>query len=202
MKLIGTSLIALGVTVVILGIVTYLAYMKPFTIPSPSPFPHLNYVMITDDGWDGGYVREDRTVCCCFWPEPNILGRSFNDADFRNARATVMSVGTRPDKAKPIDIVLNDLLASHIEPTVIDITYPRLAMTQGHEGDVLVQVRLSPDGTVADVAIIRSGVNRQLDLAAIKAVMEARFDAPIRDGQQVRPMTRRFLIKFRLPAAA
>ena len=81
-------------------------------------------------------------------------------------------------------------------------TYPRLAMTQGHEGDVLVQVRLSPDGTVADVAIIRSGVNRQLDLAAIKAVMEARFDAPIRDGQQVRPMTRRFLIKFRLPAAA
>lgn len=118
------------------------------------------------------------------------------------AQASLLAPAHRPLRPLPLKVTQQSLLDNHWHAAVIDVRYPRQAQARGLEADVLVEVTLAADGSVTDAIVIGGAPNGQLERAALKAVMAARFDAPVRDGQQVRPMTRRFLIRFRLPASA
>ena len=59
--------------------------------------------------------------------------------------------------------------------------YPPVAMRQGWQGEVLVRVRVSPDGRAASVAVQRSSGRDTLDKAALEAVRGWLF-VPARQG--------------------
>jgi protein TonB len=55
--------------------------------------------------------------------------------------------------------------------------YPRVSRERGEEGRVVVRVRVTPDGRVADAKIEKSSGHRRLDTAALKAARDCRFEA-------------------------
>jgi protein TonB len=64
--------------------------------------------------------------------------------------------------------------------------YPEIARQLGHEGDVVVEALVDIDGSVADVRILKSSGNPELDKAALEAARQAKFtpakqrDMPVR----------------------
>lgn len=64
--------------------------------------------------------------------------------------------------------------------------YPEIARQLGHEGDVVVEALVDRDGSVADVRILKSSGNPELDKSALAAARLAKFtpakqrDMPVR----------------------
>lgn len=59
-----------------------------------------------------------------------------------------------------------------------NLSYPAEARRLGLRGDVLTQVRLNADGSLADVQILRSSGQRLLDEAVLKTTRDARWYLP------------------------
>ncbi len=151
-----------------------------------------------DDWWETG----PRIECCCICDE--YFGPPPQRAPFDRfpVTANILLPLARPNAPSLYSVTARNLLDGHWEPAVIAATYPQRALARELEGDVLVEATLAPDGSVSAATVITPGPNGQFDKAALEAVMAARFSPPMKDGQQVHPMTRRFLIRFRLPATA
>lgn len=139
--------------------------------------------------------------CCCMCGGPwiNPQHQSFTRAE---AKASILVPSHRPPRLTPVMVTRQSLVANHWQATVIEVRYPRQAQARGLEGNVLMEVTLAADGSVVAASVIGQGSTGQLEQAALKAVMASRFNAPVRNGQQVHPMTRRILIRFRLPTSA
>ncbi len=75
--------------------------------------------------------------------------------------------------------------------------YPRLAIKQGIEGDVALNVRVSESGHVAQVSIISPSGSTLLDNAAVESVRTWRFTPAYRDGRPSETVTT-VPIQFRL----
>jgi len=63
--------------------------------------------------------------------------------------------------------------------------YPRAALRRRESGNVLLRVRVGPDGVPTDVSLIDSSGSRHLDRAATDAVRKWRFRPATRDGRPV-----------------
>jgi TonB family protein len=63
--------------------------------------------------------------------------------------------------------------------------YPRQALRNGQEGVVDVEVRVNPDGTVADAQVIRSDPPGVFDEAALRAIRKWKFKPKVVDGKPV-----------------
>lgn len=75
--------------------------------------------------------------------------------------------------------------------------YPKGARQRGEEGDVTLELDVSPNGMVDDVQIVASCGFAELEQAAIQAVKRARF-TPARRGGAAVPATARLTLTFRL----
>lgn len=75
--------------------------------------------------------------------------------------------------------------------------YPRLAIKQGIEGDVALNVRVSESGHVAQVSIMSPSGSTLLDNAAVESVRTWRFTPAYRDGRPSETVTT-VPIQFRL----
>lgn len=75
--------------------------------------------------------------------------------------------------------------------------YPRLAIKQGLEGNVALNVSISELGRVAHIAILRPSGSKILDEAAIQSVQQWQFTPAYRDGQPTATVTT-IPIQFRL----
>ncbi len=75
--------------------------------------------------------------------------------------------------------------------------YPEQARWRGHEGAVMLAARVTADGTVIDVRVIRSSGHGSLDRAARRAVRGWRFHPATRAGTPV-PGEARVTIRFAL----
>ena len=75
--------------------------------------------------------------------------------------------------------------------------YPKGARQRGEEGDVSLELDISPGGTVDGVRIVASCGFAELEQAAVKAVRHARF-TPARRGADKVPATVRLTLTFRL----
>jgi len=75
--------------------------------------------------------------------------------------------------------------------------YPRLAIKQGIEGDVALNVRVSESGHVAQVSIMIPSGSTLLDNAAVESVRTWRFTPAYRDGRPSETVTT-VPIQFRL----
>ena len=76
-------------------------------------------------------------------------------------------------------------------------TYPVLSRRRGEEGTVTVAVRVSADGRVEEVKVVRSSGRSRLDRAAVAAVRRARF-IPAREKGRPVPGTTELTFRFRL----
>lgn len=76
--------------------------------------------------------------------------------------------------------------------------YPRTALRNGTEGDVVLSIAVGADGHPTDVDVIeRSGTrDRAFDRAAIQAARQWRFEPAMRGGEAV-PATVRLPVEFR-----
>jgi TonB family protein len=63
--------------------------------------------------------------------------------------------------------------------------YPAAARAAGHEGRVVLKVKVSAIGRVTRASVHRSSGHRSLDESALRTVMKWRFDPATRDGQPV-----------------
>jgi TonB family protein len=80
---------------------------------------------------------------------------------------------------KPGDGVSPPRVTRQVKPQ-----YPADAMKAKIEGRVQLELVVLPDGTVGDVTVVRS-LHTSLDLEAIKAVKQWRFEPGTRDGKPV-----------------
>lgn len=63
--------------------------------------------------------------------------------------------------------------------------YPRSALRRRLSGEVLVRVMVDETGHPADVRVLRSSSHRALDEAALRAVLDWRFQPAIQNGRPV-----------------
>lgn len=85
-------------------------------------------------------------------------------------------------------------------PSLVDFhqpEYPASARRSGHEGRVLVEVRVSPGGTASAVRVVSSSGHPDLDEAALDALRRARYQ-PARAGDQPVAGTKTVSIVFNL----
>jgi protein TonB len=80
----------------------------------------------------------------------------------------------------------------HVEPS-----YPREALRNGDEGELLVEFRVNASGRVVEARTVLSGCPRLND-AAVKAVRQWRYEVLRSDGKPV-PWIGRVRVPFRLP---
>lgn len=75
--------------------------------------------------------------------------------------------------------------------------YPIEARKRGEEGDVVFEITVAEDGTVKAAKIIESCGFRELEAAAMKAVMSAKF-TPAKSGRKAVESTARLTLNFKL----
>ena len=75
--------------------------------------------------------------------------------------------------------------------------YPRGARQRGEQGDVVLEIAVAADGSVASVSVATSSGFADLDAAALKAVRSARF-SPAKSGDQAVASTARLTLAFKL----
>lgn len=100
---------------------------------------------------------------------------------------------TTPEPAAPPAIREGDLVALSLldrgpELTApVRPTYPPLALRRRMEGSVIVSVLVNESGRVEDVKILRGDSSRLgFDEAAVKAIRQATFTPPMKDGKRVK----------------
>ena len=80
---------------------------------------------------------------------------------------------------------------------VIRPDYPRAARQRGEQGDVVLEIDVAADGSVASVAVAPSSGFADLDAAALKAVKSARF-SPAKSGDRAVASHARLTLSFKL----
>lgn len=85
-----------------------------------------------------------------------------NNSSHSNSQ-TLVTAATAPASGKRITTELKKILAANF-------TYPPIALARGHEGRVIVQVDIEPDGRISDAKLHQSSGFNTLDLAAIDSV--------------------------------
>lgn len=80
---------------------------------------------------------------------------------------------------------------------VIRPDYPRAARQRGEQGDVVLEIDVAVDGSVAAVAVATSSGFIDLDAAALKAVKAARF-SPAKSGDRAVASHARLTLSFKL----
>ncbi len=77
-------------------------------------------------------------------------------------------------------------------------SYPRAALRNGSEGNVVLNIVVGTDGLPMDVQVVERGGTRDraFDRAAVEAARQWRFEPALRDGEAV-PSTVRLPIEFR-----
>lgn len=80
---------------------------------------------------------------------------------------------------------------------VIRPDYPRAARQRGEQGDVVLEIDVAADGSVASVAVATSSGFADLDAAALKAVKSARF-SPAKSGDRAVASHARLTLSFKL----
>ena len=75
--------------------------------------------------------------------------------------------------------------------------YPKGARQRGEQGDVVLEIRVSAEGTVDDVKVATSSGFAELDEAAVKAARAAKF-SPARSGHAPVASTARLKLQFQL----
>ncbi len=80
---------------------------------------------------------------------------------------------------------------------VIRPDYPRAARQRGEQGDVVLEIDVAVDGSVASVAVATSSGFADLDAAALKAVKAARF-SPAKSGDRAVASHARLTLSFKL----
>lgn len=87
------------------------------------------------------------------------------------------------------------------EPRVLSAPapdYPAAALRSGASGEVVLRIEVDARGRPAEVTVVSSSRNRDLDRAALRAVRRWRFEPAMRDGQPV-PGTVQQSIRFDVP---
>lgn len=101
-------------------------------------------------------------------PLPPVARASSASAPLAPARASSApslpggGTGAAKPRGAPADMALT------IQPR-----YPRASRALGEEGTVLIQARISPEGGVSDVQLVKSSGYRRLDEAALEAARAA-----------------------------
>ena len=75
--------------------------------------------------------------------------------------------------------------------------YPKGARQRGEQGEVVLEIRVTSEGTVDAVAVVGSSGFPELDAAAVKAAQAAKF-TPARSGREPVASTARLTLSFRL----
>lgn len=75
--------------------------------------------------------------------------------------------------------------------------YPRGARQRGEEGAVVLEIRVTAEGTVEAVRVVSSSGFSELDEAAVRAAKAARF-SPARSGRDAVASTARLKLEFKL----
>ena len=75
--------------------------------------------------------------------------------------------------------------------------YPKGARQRGEQGDVILEIRVTAEGTVDDVKVATSSGFAELDEAAVKAARAAKF-SPARSGHDPVASTARLKLSFKL----
>ena len=75
--------------------------------------------------------------------------------------------------------------------------YPKGARQRGEQGDVVLEIRVTAEGTVDDVKVATSSGFTELDEAAVKAARSAKF-SPARSGHDPVASTARLKLQFKL----
>ena len=75
--------------------------------------------------------------------------------------------------------------------------YPKGARQRGEQGDVVLEIRVTAEGTVDDVKVATSSGFAELDEAAVKAARAAKF-SPARSGHDPVASTARLKLQFKL----
>lgn len=87
------------------------------------------------------------------------------------------------------------------EPRVVSAPapdYPAAALRAGASGEVVLRIEVDAGGRPAEISVVSSSRNRDLDRAALRAVRRWRFEPALRDGQPV-PGTVQQSIRFDVP---
>ncbi len=109
------------------------------------------------------------------------------DADDPLRDAAVSSPPSKPQSGAKFDKVPSKQVSPKPE-------YPPAARAAGHEGRVVLQVRIAADGGVQTASVHRSSGYRSLDRSALRTVMKWRFDPALLDG---RPVACEIAVPFR-----
>ena len=75
--------------------------------------------------------------------------------------------------------------------------YPKGARQRGEQGDVILEIRVTAEGTVDDVKVATSSGFAELDEAAVRAAKTAKF-SPARSGREPIASTARLKLQFKL----
>ena len=75
--------------------------------------------------------------------------------------------------------------------------YPKGARQRGEQGDVILEIRVTAEGTVDDVKVAESSGFAELDEAAVRAAKSAKF-SPARSGRDPVASTARLRLQFKL----
>jgi len=175
---------------------------KPHIITMPRLLEETSYVLPIRHTQDTAWWDTESWIdyCCgCRLPGFPLREPAFT---WSGPTANVSLPMHRPTAPERHRVTASSLFEGQWQSVILEARYPRQAEARGLEGEVLIEARLTPDGAVEAATIITPSAVGAFNRVATEVVLEARFDPPVRDGQQVRTMTRRFLIRFRLPAKA
>jgi protein TonB len=106
------------------------------------------------------------------------------------------SVANEPEPAPATQGPLSGTFEPPRQTKNVDPVYPRVAQAMGLQGEILLDVRIMPDGTVGDVLIRTPTL--LLDDAAVQAVRQWEYSPPTVNGNPisvVRSVTTRFTLK-------
>lgn len=98
--------------------------------------------------------------------------------------------------AAPVAVAAQGIMSTHSKPP-----YPRLALTLGHQGTVMLRVTISARGAVQDAVVVRSSGYETLDQAARSWVIQQWRYRPATLGGQPVASTAEVVIKFDLQNA-
>ncbi|MFP6692350.1 MAG: TonB family protein [Pirellulales bacterium] len=101
--------------------------------------------------------------------------------------AAVSSPPSKPQSGAKFDKVPSKQVSPRPE-------YPPAARAAGHEGRVVLRIKIAADGRVQTASVHRSSGYRSLDRSALRTVMKWRFDPALLDG---RPVACEIAVPFR-----
>lgn len=85
-----------------------------------------------------------------------------------------------------------------LEEQKLPIEYPRDAWAAGVGGEVLLRIRITEEGAVDSVLVVRSAGHRSLDSAAVAGALKLRY-RPARQGKEAVAVWGTLPVRFPMP---